>query len=188
MAGPGKGEVFDFAKTLVGDDAVGMLAKLLWETSEIATFHLKDHMSPLVRTFMSYNAASTAWHIHEWLLKTLPEDRHAELFALVKARSIQDYSVAVQRANGTMAICRQLAIAGKHVSVAHNREDIKSEIHYADVRGRTHATVILHWEGKTYPDYEVYAAALKWWCGIYVALGYRHAEDLAAALAKMSGE
>lgn len=185
MAVNPKAEVVDFSKTLIGDDCVGMLAKLLWEIREICTFDQNHGHEPVVRTFMSYNAASTAWHLHEWFLKILPEERWPELFAIVGATSKKDYGVAVQRAHGTMAICRQLANAGKHVAIAHNREDVRGEVHYAELNGRIHPAVVLHWEGKSYLDYEVYVAALRWWITIYVRLGYQHAQDLLAPLTLM---
>ena len=180
--------MFDFTKTLVGDDAVGMLAKLTWEIREICTFHEREGIDPIARTFMSYNAASTAWHLHDWFLKLLPEERHQELFDLVGAKGRKDYSIAVQRAHGTMAICRQLANAGKHVAIDHNREDIRAEVHYNEVDGRIHPSVVLHWEGKSYLDYIVYSAALKWWARIYVQLGYKLAEDMREAVEAMDRE
>lgn len=188
MAANAKAEVFDFSKTLVGDDAVGMLAKLLWEIREICTFDQREGLEPIVRTFMSYNAASTAWHVHEWFLKLLPKERHAELFAIVGAKDRKDYGVAVQRAHGTMAICRQIANAGKHVGIDYNRDDIRAEVHYINHDGRIHPAVVLHWEGKSYLDYVVYSAALKWWARIYVSLGYKHAEELLEAVALMDAD
>jgi len=188
MAAPEKAVAIDFGKTLVGDDAVGMLAKLLWEIREICQFNDRGNQEPVVRTYMSYNAAATAWHMHEWFLKILPEDRREELFKIVGAEGEKDYPIAVQRANGSLAICRQLAVAGKHVSVVRNREDITAEVHSKEHEGKTLVTVVIQWEGKSYYDYEVYVAALKWWAELYVKLGYKHASYLSDAVAAMGEE
>ncbi|MHA6204922.1 hypothetical protein ACXU4B_10895 [Dyella soli] len=177
-------EVIDFGKTLVGDDVVGLLAKLLWEMREI---HDRADAEPIVRCFLSYNAAATAWHLHEWLWRLCPEDKQAMLLDAVDAdtRDLRGFAHGVQRVNGAIAICRQLATAGKHVAVRHHRGDVRVQVHYDPDREGAKAKVVIHWEGKQYEDFIVYLGALKWWVELYVKIGYKHAYDLLPALEAM---
>jgi len=184
MAANPRDEVFDFTKTLVGDDAVGMLSKLLWEMQQI--FEYKGDESA-IRAFMSYNAASTAWHIHEWLWKLCPDDQRSNLLEVVNAKTqdFDGYVRGLQLSNGAIAICRQIATAGKHVGVKYNRDDIAGEIHHDAETGAT--AVKFKWNDRVVDDLAVYAEALHVWMRIYVGLGFKEAEKLASVVAEIDG-
>lgn len=185
MAAPGKEEVFDFSKTLVGDDAVGMLSKLVWEIRQI---HEYAGGEPIVRGFLSYNAAATAWHTHEWIWKLCPEAMRDTLLDQVNApsRDERGYRLGLQATNGAFAICRQIATAGKHVGVAYNRDDISGEIHHNRESGETF--VQFRWDGKVVRDTDVYVEVLGAWIRIYVALGFKQAELMNLAARELFGE
>ncbi len=57
------GAQIDFSKTLLGNDPIGPLSKLLWECQ---TIYGTEVANPLIRMFMSQNAATTAWHLADW--------------------------------------------------------------------------------------------------------------------------
>jgi hypothetical protein len=86
------------------------------------------------------------------------------------------YVLGLQRSNGAMAICRQIATAGKHVAVRHNRADIAGQIGHDPDAGTTF--VRFTWNGKVVDDMAVYLEALKIWMHLYRGLGLKRAEEL----------
>lgn len=185
MAASTRDEVVDFSKTLVGDDAVGMLGKLVWEIRQI---HEYAEGEPIVRGYLSYNAAATAWHTHEWIWKLCPAAMRDQLLDNVNApsRDFKGYVIGLQRTNGAFAICRQIATAGKHVTVDYNRDDISGEIHHDRETGAT--TVQFRWDGKSVSDTDVYLEVLGAWIRIYVVLGFKQAKVVELAARELFGE
>jgi hypothetical protein len=180
MAGDRIGEIFDVRKTLVGDDAVGLLAKLHWEIEQLEA---RKGEEMLVRMFMSFNAASTAWHLHEWIWKLSNEAQRGLLLDAVDAetRDWQGFVLGLQRKSPAMAICRQLANAGKHMTLKHGREDIYAELIAEGDHDYPEGAVLLLVNGERHRDIDVYAAALKLWLKVYRDLGLKHADEIRAA-------
>lgn len=170
-----EGEI-DFSKTLLGNDPVGPLSKLLWECMSI---HAVGSVDPLIRMYMSQNAASTAWHLTDWSWKLCPLDKRGALVAAVEAtsESWNDYAVAVRRKNEDLAICRQLATAGKHVTVSRDEmKNLSVEVETVDDTGDVLIWICL--DDQRIPDFDVYARALGWWIDLYVHVGFPEAEKL----------
>jgi hypothetical protein len=160
---------FDTRKTLA-DDPILHLAKLSWEVMGIVNAR---HVAPPVRIFMSLNAASTAWHLHEWIWKRATPAGQEELLRIVNATGgWKEYVVGIQKSSGAIAICRQIATAAKHVTVHHDRDDIYFEVMHDD-KQEDHATEItICYEGKRCSDVQVYRDALEDWSRIYAALEF----------------
>ncbi|NII75376.1 hypothetical protein FHW84_003985 [Dyella sp. SG562] len=176
----GADEGIDFSKTLLGNDPVGPLAKLLWECSVI---HTAADVEPIVRMFMSHNAASTAWHLTDWTWKRCPADKRPALTAAVgaKGESFAEYAYAVRHASKEVAVCRQLATAGKHVTVSRGEmKNLSVEVERDDEAGTSQ--VWLKIDEVRIPDFDVYAVALRWWIDLYIQIGFPEAERVKAAL------
>jgi hypothetical protein len=170
---------FDARKTLVGDDAVGLMAKLLWEIEQI---HKQKDEPMLVQMFLSFNAASTAWHLHEWLWKLSNADQQKLLLEAVHAKSpdFQGFKRGLQNESPAMAICRQIATAGKHMLVDHDRPDIYAEV-FEKGGDYPDGAIFLVYNEERNRDIDVYAAALTLWLKVYRDLGLKHAEEVGLA-------
>ena len=172
-------DAIDFSKTLLGKDPIGPLSKLLWECQSI---HTAGDINPLVRMFMSLNAASTAWHLAEWTWKRCPPGQQVALIAAVKAskESWPEYANAIRKSNIDIAICRQLATAGKHVTVSHDEmKNLSVQIEHNDETNETLIWICL--DDQRIPDIDVYARALRWWIELYIHIGFPEAQRLAEA-------
>lgn len=180
MAGSKK-EIFDYRKTL-SDDPVLHLSKLGWEIAQI-----RDAKSvlPAERTFMSINAALTAWHIHEWLWKATTDEGRQELLRLSRAQGtgLKAFVLGVQRSCEAIAICRQFATAQKHFGVEHNREDVYYQMYTrADGPVEGSASMTIYAGGKAFDDVDIYTTALIAWARLYVYVGYPSAKDILSIL------
>jgi hypothetical protein len=174
----------DFSRTLVGDDPVGMLSKLSWEIHQINEFRGKD---AIVRSFLSYNAASTAWHIHEWLWKLCPEESREALLDTVNAdpRDFAGFKAGLKNSSESFAVCRDLATAGKHIEVRGEHGVTVRVVRPSDDRD---VYIDLQWGGQTFRDVQVYYDALRLWIRIYHALGYPQAEAMGKAVAILDND
>jgi hypothetical protein len=165
------------------NDPVFLISKLWWEIDEI-----KDpkNAAAIPRMCSSLNAAFTAWHIHEWLWKlaTVDEqDRIAAAFELPK-KSAVEFGKACQKSATCIRICRQIAVAGKHVVVDYDDPTVYPEAYARDGEAAQDCYVVLHSAGEQFADTEVYEAALQWWISIYVQLGFAGSAELAAVVSE----
>ncbi|EIL94717.1 hypothetical protein UU7_01112 [Rhodanobacter spathiphylli B39] len=173
-------EEIDFSKTLVGKDPIGPLSKLLWECQQI---HAAKDVDPLVRMFMSQNAAASAWHLTDWIWVRCPPERLDDLRAAVRCKGDQfsDFASAVREASLDVAICRQLATAGKHVSVKRGEmKNLSIEVEHNEDKNQSSVWICL--DGKRSSDNDVYAGALRWWIDLYIHVGFPEAQNLLRAL------
>ncbi|NKJ21960.1 hypothetical protein [Dyella sp. SG609] len=174
------GEQIDFSKTLLGNDPIGPLSKLLWECQQIFE---ADVSSPLIRMFMSQNAATTAWHLADWTWMTCPQERRTELAAVVGAAddSWPAFANRVREISIDLAICRELATAGKHVAIS--RGELKNhtvEVEHDDETKETRVWICI--DGERTPDLDIYGRALRWWIELYIHMGFSEAATLQEAL------
>lgn len=181
MAATGN-ERIDFSKTMMGDDPIGPLGKLLWEI-----LFIRRHgpaADVIDRLYMSWNAAATAWHIHEWMWKRYPEEDREKLAAMVGAAkaSRESFAAAVRERSQFIMVCCQIATAGKHVTIDHERRDLTVE-HLRDESTGEVAVWICLGENRM-PDVDVYALALRWWIDLYIDAGFPKAAALRSMLEK----
>jgi len=167
-------DIADIRKTLA-EEPVLPLSKLSWEVAEI---YRCKYATPAERIFMSLNAASTAWHIHEWIWKTTDEAGRRELSRVTGAagEGFRHFVIAVQKWSGAIGICRQLATAHKHFAINHDRPDVYYEVHHDPMLEEHGTSVTICSNGQSHQDFDVYMAALVSWGKMYVHLGYPSAE------------
>jgi len=181
----GTEEGIDFSKTLLGKDPIGPLSKLLWECQQI---HGERGSEPLIRMFMSQNAAATAWHMADWTWMRCPPGQRAKLAGVIGAKdeSWPAFANRVREVNTDIAICRELATAGKHVVISRGEmKNLTVEVEHDHQASETRIWICL--DGERIPDIDVYARALRWWIGLYIHMGFPEAERLTAALDQAVG-
>ncbi|KGR44472.1 MULTISPECIES: hypothetical protein [Xanthomonas] len=171
--------VVDVRKLLCADPVL-MLAKLATETVDI--IQRRTDEVPL-RIFQSMNAASTAWHLHQWIWELASdEDRRtlARAFGASKENAVS-FGEACRKHSIAITICRQIATATKHVRLEHDRDDIYAEAITSDDASEP-MKVLYYCDGVAYEDWEVFQTALDFWADVYVQLGFESAHDVVAAM------
>jgi hypothetical protein len=121
-----------------------MLAKLLWEISELtgAMSVWKDNEEFPVPIFMAFNAAVTAWHITDWLWQSRPETRallavrygfeFTEGTSSGLDRGLRRFQKVVKEQNRPLRICREIANGSKHMR-SERDPDIKARAVWHEV-------------------------------------------------------
>lgn len=177
--------VFDPNKTL-SDDPVLLLGTLAWEVNSI---YKAKYATPGERIALSFHAASTAWHLHEWIWKAADQDKRQQLRELTSCRnmSFSDFAVSVQRWAPSIGICRQIATAYKHFTIRHDRPDVRLEVHHDPKREEHAYWLMILGGGKKRVDVDVYLEALKAWSRLYVALGYESAKEIGETVVRQYG-
>lgn len=174
------GEQIDFSKTLLGNDPIGPLSKLLWECQAI---YGTEVANPLIRMFMSQNAATTAWHLADWTWMSCPQEKRTELADAVGAahQSWPAFATRVREVSLDLAICRELATAGKHVAISRGEmKNLTVEVEHDDETKETRVWICI--DGERIPDLDIYGRALRWWIDLYIHMGFSEAARLQEAL------
>lgn len=177
---PASVEVVDERK-LFTTDPILQLSKLSWLIVEM---YQRRHLGPAPRTYLAIDAASTAWHLHEWLWNNASEDQQKMLSKATgsAANTLDAFRTGVQRWNWAIGACRQLAIAHKHVKVGYNRDDVYFEAMYDDEEEDHPCTVYIHVNGDRHIDVLVFEVALAAWSGLYRDIGMNFSDEVRRAL------
>jgi len=162
MAAPEKKDGRD--RTLGTLTLADMLAKLRWEVSEFKRLSESTNEDPnLPARYMAQNAASTAWHMTDWLVDYLDDKDLWPLFSEATApvppnkHNVKSWI----RGSYAMLVCQQIAFAMKHVRIDdHAYEDgIFTEDTFLDVFGEVdeagNVTRVSHTESKHYAVHKV---------------------------------
>lgn len=152
-----------------------VLAKLQWEVDELAETRAVDiHLI----AYRSINCAMTAWHMCDWLFaecERTPSVREAPTnIAHRKISSLGDMQ-AWAREERSIAICRQIATAAKHVEVTqHPDPAVKAQYEVGGkgmpVRDEDGWPKLVICDGQeTHRPHHVFVDALRFW---RLALGW----------------
>lgn len=137
-----------------------MLAKLRWEVGEfhrLAAVQIDDRNLPA--RYMAQNAASTAWHMTDWLAAELEDRSLWAAFSVLADREIKSKSElgAFLRGSYALLACQQIAFAVKHMRIDENayEDGIIMDDRFFDVIGEIDAggnvTRVDHFEERKYP-------------------------------------
>lgn len=177
---PASEEVVDPRK-LFATDPILQLSKLSWLIVQIQE---RKHANFMERIYLSIDAVSNAWLLHEWLWNSATDAQRAELILQTKATrsDLDGFRVSVQRWSWSIAACRQLAIAQKHVKVGYNRDDVYFETWNDDEQEEHPCTVYIWCNGERHLDIHVYLDAMAAWACLYAAIGMPSSADVLAAI------
>ncbi|MCA8016743.1 hypothetical protein LGM38_32400 [Burkholderia vietnamiensis] len=127
----------------------------------------------------AFNLCLSLWHMTDWAFADMTPDEccKAQQFLGTVFNKPSEFSVAVQKAEPALKICRIMATASKHVEVTKFPEpslDTMIDIyaHATDVD----APIILKWgvsiEGASYSMLDVFKCATSFWTSFFVAMGW----------------
>jgi len=128
----------EIQNVLAMEDPQQMIAKLLWEVSE-----LTDAMSVWVDNeefpkaiFIAFNAVVTAWHITDWVWQLSKERRqilaahygfaYAETDTGIR-RGLERFQEAVTKDCRALHVCREIANGSKHMRRKKADPDVKAK-------------------------------------------------------------
>ena len=111
----------DREKTFSLKTSRDLLHKLEWELAGLKSADNQD-LSHLA--FAAFNTAITAWHLSDWVWADMSDAQRAELSENWKTplKGIGDFRARLRQENRSIAICREIATASKHVSVTQSPE------------------------------------------------------------------
>jgi hypothetical protein len=121
-------------KTFGLENCRSLLNKLLWEKK-----HLESSLGDVeALMFVAFNAAVTAWHLGDWVWADMTEEQRDALRIEwnLELKDRTEFLFALRQRERSLAICREIATASKHVKVSQSPDrgigvTVKAE--FADV-------------------------------------------------------
>ena len=110
-------------KTFGLEDCRDLLRKLEWEIEGLRNTP-PDDLDGLA--FRAFNAFVTAWHMGDWVWKTMTEDQHEALRNDWAAPAMKDdgsFRGELRKRSRTLALCREIATASKHFDVTQRADE-----------------------------------------------------------------
>lgn len=166
-------------KTFGVTEPIDMLAKLEWEWDKMRSFPITEHSHE--KSYYAINAATTSWHLSEWLGATMDETNFKRISAEA-GTPIQDWvslrAWATQECYA-LRICDQLANGAKHM-VIKPREDAISTTEREFLMGNDLLTHYLMIEdnGNIISIDWVVGLTLSFWRDVFVSAGIATAEQV----------
>lgn len=106
-------------KTFGLNNCRDLLRKLEWEIDNYEKTPPQDLES---LSFHAFNAAVTAWHIVDWVWADMTEEQRQSVarawgitLSQTTSKSINQFAGTVRQKNRAINLCREIAIASKHV-------------------------------------------------------------------------
>lgn len=136
-----------------------MLEKLDWEISVLEDLIWRqDRMAP----YAAWNAATTAWHIHETAF--FREPYRSKVMAFGSFKGPKDYGTFVSKQSDALNWCRQMAINYRHAQINKEPDQQLSAdiIGYLD-NDKVRRKYVFRKDGVETPIVDVFKTAAKWW-------------------------
>lgn len=114
-------------KTFSLTNPMDMLVKLEWEWDKMRGFDITKYSHE--KAYFALNAATTAWHISDWLAATLSEEQYLQLSTqagtqIRDLKSLQNW--AIRECNGVF-VCDQVANGAKHFAIRPREEPVSAK-------------------------------------------------------------
>ena len=103
-------------RTFGMEGPIDLLAKLEWEAGRLYA-SLQDADDPDAPRYFALNAATTAWHILDWVVADLDERSLWPISTPSFRAANRSELFAIAQANRSLAACSQMANAWKHRSL-----------------------------------------------------------------------
>ena len=157
-----------------------MLRKLEWEIEGLR----KAPNHPDEMAFRAFNGFVTAWHLSDWVWKSMTEGQREALrtdWAVANMKDDGSFRGELRKQSRVIALCREIATASKHVEVTHGADETVDAITSAAVdnvvdndgnmvvTGDAQPVVVTKWElmvldrDQKRPVLEVLEQALSFW-------------------------
>jgi hypothetical protein len=132
-------------KTFALENCHDLLRKLEWELEGLKNESPHD-LDGLA--FRSFNAAVTAWHLADWVWKDMTQEQRDDVAAEweEQLKDEGNFKYALRHKDRTVALCREIATASKHVEVTRSPDPSVETIVSAVVQeprpGASGATIV----------------------------------------------